>query len=314
MAPDVTHILTYIKVIEQGSFTKAAQVLNLSKSVVSKHVCALEAVLECQLLQRSTRKLVVTEIGLRYYQSVKNIPSQLDHAQEMIFGYQDVPKGVLKVIAPANFESSLKADVIPTFLTQNPQVTLDLQFEKKPQEYINGDFDIVIMWKLSQNNFPDYNLLTKKLFTMPVGIYAAPKYLHRHGTPKVPEDLLAHNCFSTIDFKWPFKMKNGAIQHIDVQGNLQTRSAEIIHEAAVQGLGVAYSYPFVFEQALRNNSVVKLLDEYTQFFVDIHVFYHQSAYKPLKVCAFIECVQDCYQKMQNEILRRGEVLGASPDL
>jgi DNA-binding transcriptional LysR family regulator len=306
MAPDMSHILTYLTVVEQGSFTKAAAILRVSKSVVSKHIGALEEALACQLLQRSTRKLVVTEIGQHYYQSLKSIPNLLADAQELIHNYQSEPAGLLKVIAPANFESSLKVDVVRHFLTQNPKVKLHLEFEQRPQDHLDGDFDVIILWKLSQENFPSYNLISKKLFSMPVGVYAAPKYLQKHGTPKVPEDLLSHNCFSTIDFKWPFKTENDAIEYVGVSGNIQTKSVEIIHEATVQGLGIAYSYPVVFQQALKNKSAVKLLENFTQLYVDVVAFYRQSAYKQAKVSAFIQSIQAYYQKRQDEILKRGQ--------
>lgn len=306
MKPDLSHILTFLHVVEQGSFTKAADLLNISKSVVSKHVCALEEALSCQLLSRSTRKLEITEIGQQYYQSLKNIPAQLTEAEDLIHDYQAEPKGLLKVIAPANFESSLKADVVPNFLKQYPKVQLQLEFEKNPEEYVNSSFDVIIMWKLNHDIFPSYNLISKKLFSMPIGIYAAPKYLKKHGTPKVPEDLQHHNCFSQIDFKWPFKEKNKEVRYVQVSGNLKTKSVEIIHAATLQGLGIAYSYPFVFQQALKDKTAVKLLDDYTQFYADIHAFYQQSTYRQIKVSAFIQCVQDYYVKMQEEILGRGK--------
>ncbi len=306
MKPDMSHILTFLHVVEQGSFTKAAELLKISKSVVSKHVCALEDALSCQLLNRSTRKLEITELGQHFYQSLKNIPTQLAEAQDIIHDYQSEPKGLLKVIAPANFESSLKADVVPNFLKQYPKVKLQLEFEQKPEEFINSNFDVLIMWKLNYDIFPNYNLISKKLFSMPVGVYASPKYLKKHGTPKVPEDLREHNCFAQIEFKWPFKMKNKAVKYVEVSGNLQTKSVEIIHAATLQGLGIAYSYPFVFQQALKDKTAVKILDEYTQFHADIHAFYQQSVYRQLKVSAFIQCVQEYYLKMQEEILRRGK--------
>ena len=303
--PDMAHILTYLIVAESGSFTKAATTLKVSKSVVSKHISALEEALSCQLLHRSTRKLVLTEIGQHYYESLKNIPNQLADAQDLIHNYQSEPKGLLKVIAPANFESALKNEVVQTFLTQYPKVKLQLEFEKKPEDYIDSDVDIMIMWKLNQDNFPNYNLVSKKIFTMPIGVYAAPDYLKKYGTPKTPNDLLNHNCFSQIDFKWPFKMKNQSINYVAVSGNLKTKSVEIIHEATLQGLGIAYSYPFVFEKALEDKLAVKLLEDYTQLYVDIHAFYRQSAYRQVKVSAFIQCIQHYYQKMQSEILERG---------
>jgi DNA-binding transcriptional LysR family regulator len=307
MKPDFTHILTYLAVVEHGSFTKAATILKISKSVVSKHISALEEALSAQLMHRSTRKILLTEVGQHYYDHLKSIPDQLEQASHVIHNYQAEPMGILKVIAPANFEYALRGEVLHDFLTRYPQVKLHVEFEKHPEDFIDSDFDIIILWKFNLEELPAYNLVTKKLFTMPIGMYASPEYLKKHGTPKKPADLTKHNCFSVIDTKWPFKMKDDRIEYVHVSGNLLTESVQVIHAAAMQGLGIAYSYPFVFQQALKDKTAVKLLESYTQLFVDINAYYRQSAYRQKKVGAFIECVQGYYQRIHHEVMARGKV-------
>ncbi|MCB1827932.1 MAG: hypothetical protein KDH94_05845, partial [Coxiellaceae bacterium] len=260
---------------------------------------------QCQLLIRSTRHCAVTDIGQQYYQHVKSIRHTIDEASTLIFNHQDQARGLLRVVAPTNFESSLKSEVVPRFLEQHPHVQLQLEFVKHPQDYLNQAFDLIILWKLTPLPFPDYALISKKLFTMPVGIYAAPSYLAQHGTPQTPEALSQHNCFSSIEHAWPFLREDGSLYHVSVSGNLLTQSDEIIYAATVAGLGIAYSYPFVFQQALQQQHVVRLLVPYTQLTVDVHLLYHPSHYVSQKITRFIDLVQSHYRAMQEQILQRG---------
>ena len=129
MGPNIEHVMTFVRVVETGSFTAAASALKLSKSVVSKHVTALEQSLGNQLIKRTTRKLLITESGQTFYQHVKDIPTRIVNAQQMLQPFNDHPRGKLKIFAPANFNVSLRTTpIIPNFLTANPDVNLQLEF------------------------------------------------------------------------------------------------------------------------------------------------------------------------------------------
>lgn len=299
--PEIDHVLTFIKVVETGSFTSAANARNVSKSVASKHVSALEEALNNQLIKRTTRKLIITDAGKVFYESVKNIPDQITQAQQQLQPFSEEPHGILKVIAPANFGTSMKVDVVPEYLIANPKVTMQLQLVRPVEDHLHEDFDVAIMWRLTHEEFPDYNLIAKKLFTMPVGLYASRDYLKKHGEPKKPEDLLHHNCFSSVGNHWPFANKRNKIYYIDVPGRLQTKSDQIIHAATCKGLGVAYSYPYIFKDELKSKHIVRLLEEYTPFDLEVYVFYHPSAYIPLKITTFIEALQEFYQKLMTQM-------------
>ncbi len=273
--------------------------------MVSKHVSALEDSLGTQLLQRTTRKLVPTDTGISYYQQVKTIPEQVHAAQQVLQPYAKKPRGILKVISPANFAESLRLEVIPDFLTAHPEVTLNLKLVRPVRDYVNHDFDIIILWKLSNANFPDYNLIPKKLLEMNIGLYASPDYLKKHGTPQTPEDLEHHNCFSSVGRQWPFRKGKGVIKQINVSGNLISKDDSVIQTATSKGLGIAYSYPFIFQKELQEKTVVPVLQEYTNLRIDIYAFYHPTPYLPLKISAFIKGMQDYYGNMQEAILKRG---------
>ncbi len=164
MRLDIQYIMTYIRVVELGSFTSAAYDMNLSKSVVSKHVSALEDVLQVRLLKRTTRKLSVTDVGKVFYEQVKNIPYEVEHAQMAIQPFNDEPHGLLRVISPANFIASLKEEVVPSYLLNYEKVSLNLRGVRPVDDYVNDEYDIIILWKLEHLNFPDYNMVAVKLF------------------------------------------------------------------------------------------------------------------------------------------------------
>lgn len=306
MKPQFEHIMTFIQVVEQESFNGAAKVLGVSKSVISKHITALEYSLKTQLLERSSRKCTPTAMGLSYYHQIKQIPALLDHAHNVLQTLNTEPHGLLKVIAPSHFNHSFKNIIIPDFLTTYPEITLQLRLELAVEECINEDFDIIILWKLHTESFPNYPLIGKKLFTMPTGLYATPDYLARHGTPTNPQDLLQHNCFSSEGDRFPFINPKGEIAYQKVSGNLHTTNDDIIYGATMHNVGITYSYPFLFHKELQSGQVVRLFNDYPTLFIDVYAFYHPGPYCPVKIKVFIEKLTMYYQMMQPAILERGQ--------
>ena len=307
MTVEIEHVMTYIKVVELGSFTSAAYDMNISKSVVSKHVSTLEASLNTKLLMRTTRKLSVTDVGKVFYDQVKNIPYTVQHAQLAIEPFNKEPHGLLKVISPTNFMSSFKSDVVPNYLSKYPKVKLDLQGVRPVEAHVNAEYDVIILWKFSYEQFADYNLVPVKLFSMPIDIYAAPSYLAEHGTPQTPDELKSHNCFSSAGNRWPFCTEDGTMSYVDVDGRLETKNDEVVHAACQAGTGIAYSYPFVFESDIKRGVVQPILQDYTHLFIELYAFYHPTPYLPPKISAFLDELKTYYRARQEAILARAEI-------
>lgn len=303
LKPQLEHIMTFIKVVELSSFSAAADDLAVSKSVVSAHVSTLEQALQCQLLIRSTRKLSLTDAGLAYYNNLKTLPDLLSTAQNCLLDYNEMPRGILKVIAPMNLSHSLKKEIVPGFLKQYPDVTLQLSLVRSIESHLSSNFDVLIMWKLEHENFPDYPFVAKRLLKLPVGLYASPNYLKKHGTPKTPDDLLQHNCFSAANEQlWPFTLPDGKIIQLSVRGNLKTTDDDVIHGAVCEDVGIAYSYSYFYLDALKQGTVVPVLEEFTHVNIEVYACYMPGAYVPLKISCFIEKMRDYYQKIQAEIM------------
>ncbi len=288
MKTDLEHIMTFTKVAELNSFTKAADALNLSRSVISKHISALEYSLKVQLFKRSTRKLTITEAGKIFYQQTRSLEGQIENARLSVHAMQSQPQGRLKVISPANLISSIKKEVVPDYLKTYPEVILNIESVRPARDYVDKEFDIIILWKLNIDRFPDYNLIAVKFLDVGVGLYASPEYLKEYGIPKTPNDLHQHNCFSSIGKKWPFTKKDGNVDYLYVKGNLITNNEEMIQSAVVNGMGIAYSYPFLFEDELQSGQVVPVLQEYTKMQIEVYAFYHPMQFELPKITRFID--------------------------
>lgn len=289
------HVISFIAVVEYGSFTRAADELHVSKSMISKHVQALEDRLNVELVKRSTRQLVITDIGQAYYQQIKDIPERLQAGLEIIQPYLAEPKGILRVLSPTNMSASLREFVIPHFMKQYPGVILQIEFFQPTNlRVIQENFDIIILWKLSITQFPSYNLIPTDLFSTEIGLYASPDYLDTHGIPKIPSDLLKHNCLSSIGNNWPFNIPNKGLVYTRVHGSLETSEDSVIQSAVCAGLGINYGHPFMYQDELQSGKVVRVMESYTNFQLDISAFYHPSPKIPLKVRAFIELMQAYY--------------------
>lgn len=306
MKTNPEHVLSFIAVVEYGSFTRAARELHVSKSMVSKHIQALEDRLDVELVKRSTRQLVITDIGQAYYQQVKNIPEQLQAGLETIQPFLSEPKGILRVLSPANFAASLRDTVIPQFMTQYPNITLQISFFRPAEQHAitQEAFDVIILWKLNTNQFPNYNLIPNKLFSMRIGLYATADYLENKGTPQQPSDLLNHNCFSSIGNNWPFIVPNKGLEYTRVSGTLETSDDSVIQSVTRAGLGINYGYPFMYQDDMKNGLIKKVMTSYTDMQLDIAAFYQPSPRVPLKVRAFMDAIKTHYTGMQAEILQR----------
>ncbi len=299
------HALSFIRVIEAGSFTQAAEEAGVSKGVLSQHVNTLEQQLGVQLLTRTTRRLHLTDLGTKYYELIRDIPRQFAGAQELLLSQRAEPYGTLRLVVPQNFTASLKESVLPNYLKQYSKVKVALTCVPASDSDLMSDYDIRIAWKLANERFPDYNLVAKKILTMNVGMYASANYIRKHGTPKTIEELKHHNCFSSAGNVWPYKSKGSHVKMVEVQGQLQTSDESVVHSAVLNDIGIAYSYPFVFEKELRDGTIKAILPELTQLSLEIYAFYKPTEFLPKKTQAFIDILLAYYKERQTEISSRG---------
>ena len=278
-------IPVFVTVLECGSFSAAAKKLGVSKAAVSKRVTQLEKQLGVTLLYRTTRKLSLTEAGERYFESAKRSVKHAKEAEDAVMQLQSAPQGRLRINAPMSFGRLHLAPLIPRFIQQYPDITIDLVMDDRVVDLIDGGFDVAIR----AGNLPDSSLVARKLAPMHSILCASPAYLKKHTLPQTPEDLSQHNClcYSYSGNEWTFIL-NGEPSAIQISGNYQVNNSEALREALLQGLGIARVPTFVVGPDITSGKLITLLDEYPLASLTLYALFPERQYLPKKVRVFID--------------------------
>lgn len=270
----------FLKVAQAGSLSAAANQLDLSKSSVSKHISALERRLGVLLLNRSTRRLSLTELGTAYRDHCARILADIEETEQAIQAHTTRAKGRLKVNAPMSFGILHIAPLLPGFMAAHPEVEIDLVLNDRRVDLIDEGFDLAIRI----GRLDDSNLIAKKLASAGHVCCASDAYLARHRPPDVPEDLTRHNClrytYNRLPGEWQFS-RDGETRSVRVTGNIQANNGDALREAALAGLGIVYQPVFIVAAELRAGRLRPLLEGWSTPMIDIHaVFPEQRRLQP----------------------------------
>jgi DNA-binding transcriptional LysR family regulator len=282
----LTSLTTFVKVVECGAFAAAARMLETSPSTVTVHVKALEERLGVRLLNRSTRKLSLTEIGQAYYQRCVQILAELDDADQIADAMQSKPRGSLRLNASVPIPS-LIAPVIADFVRLYPEASVDMTMTDRMVDLVEEGFDLAI------RNIPiaDSSLVVRKVAPYRFVICAAPGYLEQHGMPRRPEDLARHNCLvyaqSPWRNEWLLTGPDGE-QRIAVSGNMRSNSAIALRSAAVHGQGLLYTASFVVSEHIKSGRLVPVMSDYLRAEYSIDAIYPHRHHLSAKVRTFID--------------------------
>jgi DNA-binding transcriptional LysR family regulator len=254
-------IAVFVKVVDAGSFTGAADALETSQPVVSKSVTRLEQRLGVRLLNRTTRRISLTEAGTELYRKAASALTQLDEAQLDIARYQAEPRGTLRISAPTSFTVLQLRQRLGKFLERHPHVTLDLVLEDHVVDLVEEGYDAAIrVGALSSST-----LIARRLAPCKQVFCASPKYLERHGAPEVVEDLLKHNCIVYTlgrDARtWRVLGEDGSEIQLPVRGNAYVNSGLLELAFALEGVGIAVLPTFYVGDALREGKLVRVLEQ-----------------------------------------------------
>ena len=228
---------SFARVAETGSFSAAARALNLSKSLISRQVSALEAELGARLISRTTRSLTLTEAGRGYYEQVARILAQMEEADLSVSQLQATPRGKLRVNAPMSFSLLRLAPVLPDFLALYPEIDVDVAMNDRRVDLMEEGFDLAIRI----GRLADSSLVARKLGPMQRIVCASPAYFAERGLPKVPADLRTHACLcysnaDTVD-EWRFSEPDGRPITVEVKGRVRANNGDLLRLAALRGLG-----------------------------------------------------------------------------
>ncbi|QDG76938.1 LysR family transcriptional regulator [Labrenzia sp. PHM005] len=283
----------FAAVAEAGSFSKAAVVLGLSKSAISRRISGLEARLSVRLMERTTRHLRLTEAGQQYLAKVSPALAQIEEAETIAERHSSVVRGHLKVLVPMAFGRLHVAKHLPDLFKLYPELTIDLILDDRKVNPHDLGCDLAFQ----AGDLPDSSLICRKLAPLSGMICAAPDYLESHPDIIVPADLLDHNCllysYSDNRDKWYFKSELGS-EEIAVSGNYQINNGEAICEAAALGLGVARVATFVAAPYLANGTLVQVLKGYEMPEKAVYAVHSSRTLTPKKVLVFINFFAELY--------------------
>ncbi|PST96173.1 LysR family transcriptional regulator [Photobacterium iliopiscarium] len=273
----------------EQNFTRAADRLGISKSQVSKQVRYLEERLGCQLVQRSTRTVALTEIGLQYADYGQQLVDTVNEAEAMVAGYRNEIKGVLRIGIAQSFGNIHITSALAEFQKTNPELELEISlFDHRPNLLEEG-FDC---W-IAIHEHPPEGMVARKLANCEFVVVASPDYIAQHGQPETPSDLRRHNCITYQSrerkyVNWAFS-RDGIQQSIRVRGNYRIDNAPAVLDAAVSGLGIAYLSTYLMTNELENNKLIQLLPQWkTTVDLPIYAVYPRRKYLAPKVRCFID--------------------------
>ena len=294
MKYSVDQVMTFIHAVVAGSFTQAAEQLCVSKSVVSQRISALERHLQAQLFVRTTRKLILTDVGTTFYNQVKGLFSQIEAAIEAARTHQEVAKGKLTIFMPYGFARLIREQFIPDFLKSYPQVHLNLNIVDDLKACLDDPFDCMIFPHIKGVPLPDFTRVAKTILFSEVGIYATPTYLKEYGRPNTPKDLNSHNCVAAFSGQWPFKQSKGKLNFKAVSGNISVNNDSVLKSLVMNHQAIGYTYSRLFKDEAANKEVVSVLNDYTNLQVEVYALYPQSYYIPYKLKVFLNMLQAYY--------------------
>ena len=285
----------FIAVVDQGGFTDAARRLNLSKSAVSKHVAALEERLAVRLLNRTTRRVNPTEIGLAFYDRAIAVLKDANEADEMVTAMQSDPRGLLRISAPVSFGLRHLMPVITEFLAAYPDVSVNVVFEDRFTELVAEGYDAA----LRIGTLEDSSLKMRTLARASMLLLAAPGYLEKHGTPRSIDELskhtLLHYTFMAAGNVWRLTSPSGEERQVRVGGRLTANNGEALLQAAARGLGIAYAPSFMGCEALKSGGLVQLLPELPARDIGVHIVYPEGRYLQPKLRVLIDFLAEHFK-------------------
>jgi len=281
-------IQVFAQVVESGSFAKAAERLGLSTSGASRQVAELEGHLQTRLLNRTTRKVSVTESGRAFYERSVQLLADLAEAEQEASSAAVEPRGTIRLTTSVNFGVRHVAPAIAEFLAAHPGVRFDVSLADRVVDLVEEGFDLGIRIGTPGAD----NLVARQLGATRLVPCAAPAYLAAHGAPATPEDLARHNCF-TYEYisprnVWRFRDLSGAERSVRVSGTLHSNNGDLLAEAAARGAGVVFEPAFIVGPDVRAGRLVPLLQEFVPLPVPIYAVYPSRKHLSAKVRRFVE--------------------------
>jgi DNA-binding transcriptional LysR family regulator len=288
-------LTTFVQVVETGGFSAAARRLNMSATMASAHVQALEEQLGARLLQRTTRKVSLTEVGQAYYENAARILTELEEADRVAGALQSTPRGRLRLHVGTHIVRFV-APVLSEYMRRHPVLAVELTMGERMVDLIEEGFDLAIRATVPA----DSSLVIRQLAAWRHVPCCAPSYLETHEAPRMPAELAGHNClryaFYPYGDEWRFTGPKGEAIGARVRGSLRTNSAETLRIAALHGIGIFLAPGFLVAEDLAAGRLVPLLEGYNPIAFAINAIYPHRHHVTAKVRAFIDLAAERFRE------------------
>jgi DNA-binding transcriptional LysR family regulator len=288
----LSDVAVFVRVVELGSFTKAADALSMSKAAVSKYVNRLEQRLDARLLHRTTRRLALTEAGQALFSRSAAALAELGEAENDVAQLTGRPRGMLRVSAPTYFGVTQLAPRIREFRSLYPEVTLDLDLSDRLVDLVKERFDVAV--RISPMR--DSTLVATRLAPVPTALVGSPAYFRRHGTPSKPAELATHDGLGYSILRapneWRFRAAKGDWVSVTMRSTIRCNNDFALKQFALDGLGLAYFPRFFVEKELAAGKLVQALVDHPGPELSINAVYETRRHLLPKVNAFLEFLKE----------------------
>ena len=291
-------MILFVQVVEEGSFSRVAEKLSLTNSVVSKRIARLEENLNTQLLYRTTRKLGLTDAGRALYNKAKIAKSAFQEAENAVTGYGEDMKGHIRITMPVVSANFIFSESIAEFCKQHPEVSVELQITNRLVDLIEEGFDLALRTAVLE----DSSLIARRLIDSQWIICATPAYLEQHGAPQTPEQLQNHECLvykfdNTANSTWPLYI-DGKEQLISVHGRFHSNHLSAIKQAALSDLGIAFLPQVLIYEEIQKNTLTQILQCFTSKKLGLYAVYPKARQPDQKLKLLVAHLRDSLHQKQ----------------
>ena len=290
---NLSGILAFVRAAEARNFTKAAQQLGMTPSGVSKAISRLESQFKVRLLHRTSRSVTMTPEGTTFYERCRQIVADLQDAEQLLSQAQMAPQGVLRITLPLSVGRLHLARAIPEFVRRYPEIAVEASLTDRLVDLVEEGYDLAVR----MGKPPDSRVVARPLTVGKLVTCASPAYLKQHGTPRTPEDLVAHNCIRFVlpstgrAQDWKFQ-RNGRRFSVAVSGNVALDHAEALVEAALAGTALIQISTFVTAPAIRRGDLKAVLTRFQVESPSVWVMYPQNRHLTPRVRALVDFLVD----------------------
>ncbi|KIG11355.1 LysR family transcriptional regulator [Caballeronia concitans] len=285
----------FTRVAEASSFTAAAQQLDITTAQASRAVTELETHLRTRLLNRTTRRVALTDAGNRYLARCKEVTALVDLSEAEASNAQVSPSGVLRMHAPITFGQHYVVPALTRYLDAHPQVRVELTLSQNVPDMLDEGYDVFL--QITTSTLPDSALVSNRICSMPSVLCASPRYLERAGVPRTIDDLPKHAClqlvtaFFPVD-RWFFDGPQGSVEVELPPGRLRVNAADALAVAVTDGLGIAPLPALSVQPLLKSGALVRVLPEWELQTMTIYAMYASRQYLDAKIRTWVDFLRD----------------------